>query len=58
MSSIKDIQKVIKKFFFAHEAFIGYKYTQYITWLNNLRNSNRYKNLNFPLLTSNNKILK
>lgn len=49
MSSIKDLQKVIDFFSFSnHESLIGYKKMQYIDWLNYLKNSERYKNLNFP----------
>jgi hypothetical protein len=27
---------------------MGHKYIQYLKWLEDLRNSNRYKSLNFP----------
>jgi LAGLIDADG endonuclease len=49
VSSIKDIQNVINFFSFSGtHPLIGLKGIQYSTWLTNLRNSNRYKNLKYP----------
>lgn len=49
VSSKKDVQKVIDFFSFAGlHPLVGLKGIQYIKWLNLLRESNRYKNLNFP----------
>ncbi len=49
VSSKKDIQKVIDFFSFSGlHPLIGLKNIQYFKWLTDLRNSNRYKNLNFP----------
>lgn len=45
-----EIQKVINFFSFSGlHPLIGLKSIQYFNWLNNLKNSSRYKNLNFPL---------
>jgi hypothetical protein len=52
MSSVKDIQKVID--FFSrwglgnHHPLVGYKKDQYIDWLENLKKSDRYKDLKYP----------
>lgn len=49
VSSKTDIQKVINYFSFSgHHPLIGLKAIQYFNWLTELKNSNRYKNLNFP----------
>lgn len=49
VSSKKDIQKVIDFFsIFGLHPLLGLKYIQYIKWLNNLRESSRYCNLNYP----------
>ena len=49
VSSKSDIQKVIDFFSFSgFHPLIGQKYIQYIKWLNNLRVSSRYGNLNYP----------
>lgn len=49
VSSKADIQKVIDFFSFSGlHPLIGLKIIQYFKWLNNLQNSSRYKNLNFP----------
>jgi len=49
VSSKNDIQKVIDFFSFSGlHPLVGLKGIQYIKWLNLLRESNRYKNLNFP----------
>lgn len=49
VSSKADIQKVINFFTFSGlHPIIGLKYIQYIKWLNNLRVSSRYSNLNYP----------
>lgn len=49
VSSKKDVQKVIDFFSFSGlHPLVGLKGIQYIIWLNSLRDSNRYKNLNFP----------
>jgi hypothetical protein len=49
VSSKSDIQKVINFFSFSgFHPLIGLKGIQYLKWLNNLRNSSRYRNLNFP----------
>lgn len=49
MSSKKDIQSVINFFSFSDlHPLVGLKATQYQAWLSDLRNSSRYKNLNFP----------
>ncbi len=49
VSSKSDIQKVIDFFSFSGlHPLIGQKYIQYIKWLNNLRVSSRYGNLNYP----------
>jgi hypothetical protein len=49
VSSKSDIQKVIHFFSFSGvHPLMGYKYIQYLKWLDDLRNSNRYKSLNFP----------
>ena len=50
MASVKDIQKVINFFSFEnHHPLIGYKKDSYIIWLKALKESNRYKNLKFPI---------
>lgn len=49
VSSKKDIQKVINFFSFSgHHPLIGLKSIQYLNWLDNLKESFRYKNLHFP----------
>ena len=49
VSSIRDIQKIIDFFSFSGlHPLIGLKNIQYFKWLNDLQNSYRYKNLNFP----------
>lgn len=49
VSSKKDIQKVINFFSFSgHHPLIGLKSIQYLNWLDSLKKSFRYKNLNFP----------
>jgi len=49
ISSKADVQKVINLFsFYGLHPLIGYKYIQYIKWLNNLRVSSRYNKLNYP----------
>lgn len=49
VSSKSDIQKVINFFSFSGlHPLIGLKYIQYVKWLNNLRESSHYKNLNYP----------
>lgn len=49
MSSKKDIQKVINFFSFDdHYPLIGYKKDSYLSFLKNLRESVRYKDLKFP----------
>lgn len=49
VSSKDDIQKVINFFSFSGlHPLIGMKGIQYLKWLDSLRNSSRYKNLNFP----------
>jgi hypothetical protein len=49
VSSKSDIQKVINFFSFSGlYPLIGLKGIQYIKWLNSLRESNRYKSLNYP----------
>ena len=50
VSSKADIQTVINFFSFSgFHPLIGLKGIQYLIWLNLLRNSSRYSNLNFPL---------
>lgn len=50
MSSVKDIQKVIDFFSFEnHYPLTGYKKESYLIWLKALKESYRYKSLNFPL---------
>ena len=50
MSSLKDIQKVVNFFSFEnHYPLTGYKKESYIAWLKALKESDRYKGLNFPL---------
>lgn len=49
VSSKADVQNVI--YFFSNSdlhPLVGLKYIQYIKWLNNLRESSRYSNLNYP----------
>lgn len=49
VSSKYDIQKVINFFSFSGlHPLVGLKNIQYLKWLNDLHNSNRYKNLNYP----------
>ena len=49
VSSKSDIQKVIDFFSFSGlHPLIGLKNIQYFNWLNNLKKTFRYKNLNFP----------
>lgn len=49
VSSKNDIQKVIDFFSFSGlHPLIGLKSIQYFKWLTDLRNSSRYRNLNFP----------
>lgn len=49
VSSKSGIQKVINYFSFSGlHPLIGLKYIQYVKWLNNLRKSSRYCNLNYP----------
>lgn len=51
LSSKNDIQKVINFFSFSGcHPLVGLKSIQYLKWLTNLRNSERYKNLHFPPL--------
>lgn len=49
VSSKSDVQKVIDFFSFSGlHPLVGLKYIQYIKWLKNLRESSRYKSLNYP----------
>lgn len=49
VTSKTDIQKVINFFSFSgHHPLIGSRLIQYLNWLDYLKKSNRYKNLNFP----------
>jgi len=49
VSSKHDIQNVINFFSFSGlHTLVGLKGIQYIKWLNSLRESNRYRSLNFP----------
>lgn len=49
VSSKTDIQTVINFFSFSGlHPLVGLKNIQYFKWLHSLKNSNRYKNLNFP----------
>ena len=49
VSSKYDIQKVINFFSFSGlHPLVGLKYIQYVKWLNSLRESLRYKKLNYP----------
>lgn len=49
VSSKTDVQNVINLFSFSGlHPLVGLKNIQYFKWLNNLQNSSRYKNLNFP----------
>ena len=49
VSSQSDLQKVIDFFSFSGlHPLIGLKNIQYFNWLNNLKKTFRYKNLNFP----------
>jgi len=51
VSSKSDVQTVINFFSFSGlHPLIGLKNIQYFKWLNDLKNSSRYKNLNFPPL--------
>lgn len=46
-----DIQKIINFFSFSGlHPLVGLKYIQYMKWINNLRKSSRYGELNFPVL--------
>jgi hypothetical protein len=46
VSSIKDIQKVINFFSFSNlHPLVGYKLTQYNNWLEEIKKSQRYKNI-------------
>ena len=50
VSSKSDVQKVINFFSFSGlHPLIGKKNIQYFKWLNDLQNSKRYKDLNYPL---------
>lgn len=50
VSSKTDVQKVINFYSFSgYHPLIGLKGIQYLNWLTNLRNSSRYKDLNFPI---------
>ena len=50
VSSKKDIQEVINYFSFSGlHPLVGKKNIQYFKWLNDLQNSKRYKDLNYPL---------
>ena len=49
VSSRNDIQKVINFFSFSGlHPLVGFKSIQYFKWLDDLHNSSRYKNLNYP----------
>ena len=49
VSSKADVQKVINYFSFSDlHPLIGLKYISYLKWIDSLRNSSRYRNLNFP----------
>jgi hypothetical protein len=49
VSSKADVQTVINFFSFSGlHPLVGLKGIQYLKWLDSLRNSSRYKNLNFP----------
>lgn len=48
VSSKADVQKVINYFSDLHP-LIGLKYNSYLKWIDSLRNSSRYRNLNFPV---------
>ena len=49
VSSKADIQKIIDFFSFSGlHPLIGLKNIQYFKWITNLRNSFRYRNLNYP----------
>jgi hypothetical protein len=49
VSSKTNIQKVINFFSFSgFHPLIGLKGIQYLRWINSLRNSSRYNNLNLP----------
>ena len=49
VSSKRDIQNVINFFSFSgNHPLVGVKNIQYLIWLDKLRNSSRYKKLNFP----------
>jgi hypothetical protein len=49
MTAVKDIQKVINFFSFEnHYPLIGLKKESYLAWLDGLKESARYKNLEFP----------
>lgn len=55
LSSKNDIQKVINFFSFKGlHPLVGLKYIQYLKWLKLLKDSNRYKNLIFPNIGSQN----
>ena len=49
VSSKSDIQKVINFFSFSGlHPLVGFKYIQYIKWLNSLRENSRYNSLKYP----------
>ena len=49
VSSKSDVQKVINFFSFSGlHPLTGLKNIQYFKWLTNLKNSYRYRNINFP----------
>jgi hypothetical protein len=49
ISSVKDIQNVVNFFSFSNlHPLVGYKLTQYYLWLNNIRESSRYKKIKLP----------
>ena len=49
VSSKSDIQKVINLFSYSGlHPLIGLKYIQYVKWIKNLRDSSRYRSLNYP----------
>jgi hypothetical protein len=50
VSSKSDIQNVINFFSFSgYHPLVGLRSVQYSGWLENLRNSKRYKDLKFPV---------
>jgi len=49
VSSIKDIQTVVEFFSFSNlHPIVGYKLSQYNTWINHLRESSRYGKIKLP----------